>query len=67
MAARRVRAMREIETGTDDLLARVEDGVAVLTLNRPDRRNALSRALLDALARDARRGRGRRRGRAASC
>ena len=46
-----------------DLLARVDDGVAVLTLNRPDRRNALSRALLDALARDARGGRGRRRGR----
>ena len=42
--------MREIETGTGDLLARVEDGVAVLTLNRPERRNALSRALLEGLA-----------------
>jgi 2-(1,2-epoxy-1,2-dihydrophenyl)acetyl-CoA isomerase len=43
--------MGSIDTGTDDLLARVEDGVAVLTLNRPDRRNALSRAMLEALAR----------------
>jgi 2-(1,2-epoxy-1,2-dihydrophenyl)acetyl-CoA isomerase len=42
--------MRDIDTGTEDLLARVEDGVAVLTLNRPERRNALSRALLEALA-----------------
>src|SRR5436305_13690614 len=43
--------MREIDTGTDDLPARVEDGVAVLTMNRPDRRNALSGAMLEALAR----------------
>src|SRR6058998_316352 len=42
--------MREIDTGTDDLLARVEDGVAVITMNRPERRNALSPAMLDALA-----------------
>src|SRR4051794_119592 len=42
--------MRSLATGTDDLLAHVEDGVAVVTLNRPERRNALSRALLDALA-----------------
>jgi 2-(1,2-epoxy-1,2-dihydrophenyl)acetyl-CoA isomerase len=39
-----------IETGTQDLLARVEDGVAVLTMNRPERRNALSAAMLEALA-----------------
>lgn len=32
-----------LETGTEDLLGRVEDRVAVLTFNRPDRRNALSR------------------------
>ena len=38
-----------IETGTDHLLARVEDGVAVLTLNRPERRNALSGQMLAAL------------------
>ncbi len=31
-----------IDTGTDDLLARTEGAVAVLTFNRPDRRNALS-------------------------
>src|SRR5215217_931249 len=42
--------MRSLAAGTDDLLAHVEDGVAVVTLNRPERRNALSRALLDALA-----------------
>ncbi|HMC42060.1 MAG TPA: enoyl-CoA hydratase [Acidimicrobiales bacterium] len=42
--------MREIDTGTEDLLARVEDGVAVLTMNRPERRNALSPAMLSALA-----------------
>lgn len=43
--------MTDLDTGTDDLLARVEDGVAVLTLNRPARRNALSPAMLAALAR----------------
>src|SRR5215211_6118033 len=42
--------MRSLATGTKDLLGHVEDGVAVVTLNRPERRNALSRALLDALA-----------------
>jgi 2-(1,2-epoxy-1,2-dihydrophenyl)acetyl-CoA isomerase len=42
--------MTVIETGTQDLLVRVEDGVAVLTMNRPARRNALSPAMLEALA-----------------
>ena len=32
------------ETGTEDLLASVVDGVLTLTLNRPAARNALSRA-----------------------
>lgn len=41
------------ETGSIPLLTRADhDGVATLTLNRPQARNALSRALLDAL-RDA--------------
>jgi 2-(1,2-epoxy-1,2-dihydrophenyl)acetyl-CoA isomerase len=42
---------RTIETDTTDLIAHVEDGVAVVTMNRPERRNALSPAMLDALAR----------------
>jgi 2-(1,2-epoxy-1,2-dihydrophenyl)acetyl-CoA isomerase len=42
--------MRELETGTPDLAGTVEDGVAVLTLSRPDRRNALSTEMLVALA-----------------
>jgi 2-(1,2-epoxy-1,2-dihydrophenyl)acetyl-CoA isomerase len=33
---------RTIETGTEDLLAHVDDHVGVLTFNRPERRNALS-------------------------
>jgi 2-(1,2-epoxy-1,2-dihydrophenyl)acetyl-CoA isomerase len=36
---------RTLETGTDDLLARVEDNVGVITFNRPDRRNALSNGI----------------------
>jgi 2-(1,2-epoxy-1,2-dihydrophenyl)acetyl-CoA isomerase len=47
---------RSIETGTEHVLGRVEDRVAIITLNRPERRNALSlpmftgleRALVDA-------------------
>ena len=34
--------MSMINTGTNDLLASMENGVAVLTLNRPDARNAMS-------------------------
>ncbi len=41
---------RTIETGTDDLHARVEDGVAILTMNRPKRRNAMSGAMNAAMA-----------------
>jgi 2-(1,2-epoxy-1,2-dihydrophenyl)acetyl-CoA isomerase len=40
-----------IDTGTDDLLAAVDEGVAVLTMNRPERRNAFSPAMVTALAR----------------
>jgi 2-(1,2-epoxy-1,2-dihydrophenyl)acetyl-CoA isomerase len=47
---------RSIETGTEHVLGRVDDRVATITLNRPERRNALSlemfigleRALVDA-------------------
>ena len=42
--------MATIESGTRDLLVRVQDGVAVLTMNRPERRNALSSAMLEGLA-----------------
>lgn len=41
--------IRSIDTGTEDLLCRVEDGVAVVTLNRSGARNALSPAMKDAL------------------
>lgn len=43
--------MSDYHSGTDDLLASVADGVLTLTLNRPAARNALSRAMLDGLAR----------------
>ena len=36
---------RTIDTGTDDLLARVDGNVGIITFNRPDRRNALSNAI----------------------
>jgi enoyl-CoA hydratase/carnithine racemase len=42
---------RAIETGSDELLCRLEERVAVLTLNRPHARNALSEDLKAALAR----------------
>jgi 2-(1,2-epoxy-1,2-dihydrophenyl)acetyl-CoA isomerase len=34
--------MSKVDTGTEDLLASIEDGVAVITLNRPEARNAMS-------------------------
>jgi len=43
--------MNELETGTDHLLATLDEGVMELTLNRPHRRNALSDAMLTALER----------------
>jgi enoyl-CoA hydratase/carnithine racemase len=43
--------MTEIDTGTDHLLCRVEEGVAVITFNRPDARNALGDQLTPALRR----------------
>lgn len=43
--------MTTIDTGTDHLLASVGDGIATLTLNRPERRNALSVEMIEALGR----------------
>jgi 2-(1,2-epoxy-1,2-dihydrophenyl)acetyl-CoA isomerase len=40
----------QIDTGTPDLLASLDAGVLTLTLNRPDARNAMSRAMTQALA-----------------
>jgi 2-(1,2-epoxy-1,2-dihydrophenyl)acetyl-CoA isomerase len=44
------REARSLDTGTEDLLARLEDGVLVMTLNRPERRNAMSGPMMDGLA-----------------
>jgi 2-(1,2-epoxy-1,2-dihydrophenyl)acetyl-CoA isomerase len=43
-------AKRTFDTRTTDLTAEAEDGVAVLTMNRPERRNALSGEMLSAMA-----------------
>lgn len=43
--------MRRLDPGTDDLQAHVEDGVAVLVLHRPERRNALTPAMVAGLGR----------------
>src|SRR5439155_26103915 len=51
MAAGEGAAMETIDTGTDDLLAEIDEGVATITMNRPERRNALSNPMLDAMAR----------------
>ena len=37
--------MTDFDTGTDDLLARRDGHVGVITFNRPERRNALSNAM----------------------
>ena len=41
--------MIEIETGTEELLCHIEDRVAVITLNKPHKRNALGDILTPAL------------------
>ena len=41
---------RDIDTATGDLLASLDEGVLTLTLNRPESRNAMSPAMVDALA-----------------
>ena len=43
--------MTTLDTGTPDLLARVEGHVAVISFNRPQARNALSDAMYDGFAR----------------
>src|SRR5258708_31322787 len=40
-----------IDTGTDELLCEIADRVAIITLNRPEARNALSDRLTPALRR----------------
>ncbi|HEX3792155.1 MAG TPA: enoyl-CoA hydratase-related protein [Pseudonocardiaceae bacterium] len=42
---------RTVDTGTPDLLAELSDGVLLITLHRPERRNALSDNMLDGLSR----------------
>jgi enoyl-CoA hydratase/carnithine racemase len=41
--------MTAIDTGTEDLRAEIDSGVAVITMNRPERRNAFSQAMVSAL------------------
>jgi 2-(1,2-epoxy-1,2-dihydrophenyl)acetyl-CoA isomerase len=41
---------RSIDTGTTDLLATLDEGVLILTLNRPEARNAMSAAMNAALS-----------------
>lgn len=41
---------RTIDTGTEDVLGSVADGVGTIVLNRPERRNALTPAMLTGLA-----------------
>src|SRR5271169_4376431 len=43
-------AAQEIDTGTTDLIASLDDGVLTLTLNRPEARNAMSGPMTAALA-----------------
>ena len=41
--------MAEIDTGTNELLCDLEDGVATVTLNKPEKRNALGDILTPTL------------------
>ena len=41
--------MRELDTGTEHLLAKVENGVGYLIMNRPDARNAMSAEMNEAM------------------
>jgi 2-(1,2-epoxy-1,2-dihydrophenyl)acetyl-CoA isomerase len=44
----RMACRNDMEPDTSDLLVDIRDGVALLTMNRPERLNALSQAMLDA-------------------
>jgi 2-(1,2-epoxy-1,2-dihydrophenyl)acetyl-CoA isomerase len=46
-----VRTMTELDVGTDEVEIEIDEGVATFTLNRPERRNALTQTMLDGLAR----------------
>jgi 2-(1,2-epoxy-1,2-dihydrophenyl)acetyl-CoA isomerase len=48
---RRGIGVTQLDTGTEDLRAEVDDGVAVLTMNRPERRNAMSEPMMAAMDR----------------
>ena len=41
--------MEKIDTGTDHLIFEKEKGVAVLTMNRPEARNAMSGEMNEAM------------------
>ena len=43
--------MEKVDTGTDHLLFEKGDGVAVLTMNRPEARNAMSGEMNEAMQR----------------
>ncbi|WP_420437056.1 enoyl-CoA hydratase-related protein [Candidatus Poriferisodalis sp.] len=42
-------ADRVFDTGTDDILVDISDGVMTITLNRPERRNAMSTPMMEGL------------------
>lgn len=44
-----IESRRSIDTGTDTVRAEIVDGVGIVTLNRPDRRNALHPEMFDAV------------------
>ena len=46
-------AERSVDTGTEQLLCSIRHGVAALTLNRPEARNALSPEMTPALVRQS--------------
>ena len=50
IAKSRKRTMTQVNTGTEDLLAEINEGVGLITLNRPEARNAMSGAMNTALA-----------------